>query len=118
MIWPASKLIGGDAVTPPPSAGEGWGGRGACEVVASGARALGCAGLGVCAAEPPPPAPAAPPPPLAGEATAGAGEALAGAAPASSISATTAPSDSVSPTLTLSSFTTPPNGAGPSSVAL
>src|SRR5690606_12207353 len=53
------------------------------------------------------------------EAAAAAGAALSAlASPCSSISATTLPSDNESPTLTRSSFTTPANGAGTSSVAL
>src|SRR5690606_9493825 len=51
---------------------------------------------------------------LAGSAFGAAGA----ASPAVSISATTLPSERVSPSLTFSSLTTPANGAGTSSVAL
>src|SRR3954470_16016879 len=47
-----------------------------------------------------------------------AGFGAAAPASAASITATTAPSDTSSPTLTLTSFTTPSNGAGTSIVAL
>src|SRR5690606_24836261 len=49
---------------------------------------------------------------------AAAGSSAGASSPAASIIATTPPSDRLSPTLTLSSFTTPANGDGTSIVAL
>src|SRR5687768_14238603 len=85
--------IGGALSLLPPLAGEGWDG-------------------GTDAEAPPPVALRAPTSP------AGGGGAAAGASPSASRTATTLPSDSLSPTLTLSSLTTPAAVDGTSIVAL
>src|SRR5579859_1322956 len=91
------------ALRPVSAAPRGAGVAAAGAALAAGAAALG-AGAGFAAG--------------AGAATAGAGADFAAPASALSIVATTEPSDSSSPTLTLISLIVPANGAGTSIVAL
>src|SRR5690606_18383487 len=101
MTAAASNRTGGSDAPPLPLAGEGWGeGAGGTAVAVSAVRTSGAglAGFAASAA----PASAAP--------------ASAAPAPSASIIATTLPSDTASPTLTLSSRITPANGAGTSIV--